>query len=250
MDCDPLIMSWKTLLDDASRMVSRRLDSGINDYLIITRDDRYCGIVSVATLLSAMAKMNVEQAKDSNPLTGLPGNRCITQRIIKELNNPEQKMMILYFDLDSFKAFNDHFGFEHGDRALVFLAQIISNTVLLYGNADDLTGHVGGDDFLVVTTPDRASTIAARVIDLFNEGIVDFYDPPTMEQGYITALDRQGNYAHFPIMSLSIAGVSNEFKDYENHLRLGEVAAEVKKKAKSIPGSCYEVYQPNIKNCL
>ncbi len=246
MDGDPLVMSWKTPLEDVSQMVSRRLDSGINDYLIITRDDRYCGIVSVATLLSAMAKMHVEQAKDSNPLTGLPGNRCITQRIIKELDNPEQKMMILYFDLDNFKAFNDHFGFEHGDRALVFLAQIISNTVLQYGNADDLIGHVGGDDFLVVTTPDRASAIAARVIYLFNEGIVDFYDPPTLEQGYITALDRQGNYTHYPIMSLSIAGVSNEFRDYENHLGLGEIAAEVKKKAKSIQGSSYEVYQADI----
>ena len=245
MDCDPLIVSWKTPLEDASRMVSRRLDSGINDYLIITRDDRYCGIVSVAALLSSMAKMHVEQAKDSNPLTGLPGNRCITQRIINELNNPEQKMMILYFDLDNFKAFNDHFGFEHGDGVLVFLAQSITNAVLQYGNANDLTGHVGGDDFLVVTTPDRASAIAARVIDHFNEGIIDFYDSPTLDQGYITGLDRLGNHTRFPIMSISIAGVSNEDEDYENHLQLGEVAAEVKKKAKSVPGSSYEIYRPS-----
>jgi len=250
MDSAPLIISWKTPLEDASRMVSRRLDSGINDYLIITRDDRYCGIVSVATLLTAMAKINVEQAKDSNPLTGLPGNRCITQRIIKELNNPEQKMMILYLDLDSFKAFNDQFGFEHGDRALVFMAQIISNTVLQYGNAGDLIGHVGGDDFLVVTTPERASDIAARIINLFNEGIADFYDQPTLAQGYVKALDRQGNNAQIPIMSISIAGVSNEFKDFKNHLELGEVAAEVKKIAKSIQGSSYQVYRLDSKNCL
>ncbi|HCF70963.1 MAG TPA: hypothetical protein DER33_05140 [Syntrophomonas sp.] len=80
----------------------------------------------------------VEQAKDSNPLTGLPGNRCITQRIMNELSTNEREFMILYFDLDSFKAFNDHFGFEHGDRVLVFLAQMITNMVLQRGNAEDL----------------------------------------------------------------------------------------------------------------
>ncbi len=250
MDPDPLIISWKTPLEDASRMVSRRLDSGINDYLVITRDDRYYGIVSVATLLSAMAKLNVEQAKDSNPLTGLQGNRCITERIIKELNNSERKMMILYFDLDNFKAFNDRFGFEQGDRALVFLAQIITNSVLENGNVNDLIGHVGGDDFLVVTTPDRAAAIADRVIELFDEGIVNFYDLNTLQQGYIIASDRHGSHTKFPMMSISIAGVSNEFKDYENHLELGEVAADVKKVAKSIQGSCYEVYNHPSVNSL
>ncbi len=244
MDSDPLVIPWTTPLEDASRLVSRRLESGTNDYLVITRDDRYCGIVSVGFLLSAMAKLNVEQAKDSNPLTGLQGNRCVTERIINELNNNEKKMMILYFDLDNFKAYNDRFGFEQGDRVLVFVAQTITKVVLEHGNINDLIGHVGGDDFLVVTTPDRASVIAGQVIKLFDEGIVNFYDSDTLQLGYITAHDRKGSYADFPIMSISIAGVSNEFKDYANHLEIGEVAADVKKVAKSIQGSCYEVYQP------
>jgi len=57
---------------------------------------------------------------------------------MNELSTNEREFMILYFDLDSFKAFNDHFGFEHGDRVLVFLAQMITNMVLQRGNAEDL----------------------------------------------------------------------------------------------------------------
>jgi FOG: EAL domain len=246
MDSDPLVIPWTTSLEDASRLVSRRLESGINDYLVITRDSLYCGIVSVAALLSALAKLNVEQAKDSNPLTGLQGNRCITERIINELNNSERKMMILYFDLDNFKAYNDRFGFEQGDRVLVFVAQTITKAVLENGNVNDLIGHVGGDDFLVVTTPDRAAGIANRVITLFEKGIISFYDPKTLQRGYIIASDREGVRAKFPVMSISIAGVSNEYKDYENHLELGEVAADIKKAAKSIQGNCYRVYQPSM----
>lgn len=246
MDSDPLVIPWTTSLEDASRLVSRRLESGINDYLVITRDSLYCGIVSVAALLSALAKLNVEQAKDSNPLTGLQGNRCITERIINELNNSERKMMILYFDLDNFKAYNDRFGFEQGDRVLVFVAQTITKAVLENGNINDLIGHVGGDDFLVVTTPDRASGIANRVITLFEKGIISFYDPQTLQRGYIIASGRDGIRAKFPVMSISIAGVSNEYKDYENHLELGEVAADIKKAAKSLEGNCYRVYQPSM----
>lgn len=84
----------------------------------------------------------------------MPGNRCITERIANGLARKDN-MMVLYLDFDNFKAFNDYYGFEHGDRAIILVAEIISRAVKEHGNEDDPVGHIGGDDFVIVTTPEK-----------------------------------------------------------------------------------------------
>lgn len=239
MDKHPLTLSWFTPLEDAACQVAERLDRGITDYVIVTKDQYYFGIVSVAKMLDTLAKIQISQAKDANPLTGLPGNRCIASRIINSIGT-KQEFTVLYFDLDEFKAFNDYYGFEHGDRALNLLANIIVEKVSLYGNPNDLAGHLGGDDFVVITSIDKAEKIANEIIKTFDQSIINLYDKHSQEQGYILSTDRQGLLTRYPIMSLSIAGVTNTRQNqFENHLHLSEVAAEIKKLAKSKPGSCY-----------
>jgi len=239
MDHQPLILPCHYGIEDAASHVVQRLEQGINDYLIVTYNDAYYGAVSVARLLDNMARIQVEQAQDANPLTRLPGNRCITRRLIDELDSGSTPIAVLYIDLDNFKAFNDYFGFEHGDRVLFMLGEIIVQAVADAGNNDDMVGHIGGDDFIVITTPDRAQAVAQTCIAYFDQQIVDLYDRESLERGYISTQNRQGENCNIPIMTISIAGVSNENHSFTNHLQLGEVAAEVKKLAKSTPGSCY-----------
>jgi len=239
MDKSPLIMPWLTSIDDAARQVAERLSQGKSDYLIITREERYAGVVSVSQLLDTLAAIQLEQAKDSNPLTGLPGNRLLTRRIIEDVRNSSD-FMVLYFDLDNFKAFNDKFGFEHGDRAIVMLANILVEVAQKCGNADDLISHIGGDDFVIVTSIDKGEELAMKTIEIFDERIIDYYDYESIEKGFFIAHDRKGQQMQFPIMSLSVAGVVNKpGNKFENHLQVGEAAAEVKKTAKYQMGSCW-----------
>ncbi|MDD3268496.1 MAG: EAL domain-containing protein [Syntrophomonadaceae bacterium] len=239
MDHHPLILPWFTPLEEAARQVAERLDQGITDYIVVTREQRYSGVVSTAKMLDTMAKLQIDQAKDANPLTGLPGNRCITRTISDALRSTSD-ISVLYFDLDNFKAFNDYYGFAQGDRALAMLGQLLAETVKNWGNSEDLVGHIGGDDFVIITTGDKADLIAANVIARFEEQITELYDQSSLEQGYIIAADRRGKIKHYPIMSLSVAGVSNHANhSYENHLQLGEAAAELKKIAKAQQGSAY-----------
>lgn len=218
--------------------MAQRLENGINDYLIVTVNGSYYGVVSVSRMLENMARIQVEQAQDANPLTQLPGNRCITRRLIDELE-ADLPIAVLYMDLDNFKAFNDYFGFENGDRVIFMVGELIVHAVFEAGNENDLVGHIGGDDFIVITTPDRAEAVAQACISYFDQNIIDLYDRESIARGYIPTRNRQGESCNIPIMTLSIAGVSNEFCTFANHLELGEAAAETKKLAKSIPGSCY-----------
>ena len=239
MDRRPLILPWFTALEEAARQVAERLDQGITDYIVVTREQRYFGVVSTAKMLDTMAKLQIVQAKDANPLTGLPGNRCITRTISDALRS-SRDISVLYFDLDNFKAFNDYYGFAQGDRALTMLSQLLVETLKSWGNSDDLVGHIGGDDFVIITTGDKADLIAANVIVRFEEQIIELYDKSSLEQGYIVAADRRGQIKHYPIMSLSVAGVRNHANhSYANHLQLGEAAAELKKIAKAQQGSAY-----------
>ncbi|WP_054696571.1 GGDEF domain-containing protein [Syntrophomonas palmitatica] len=210
MDSKPLVLPWDYPIEAAAQRVAKRIDKGITDYIVVTLDNLYYGVVSVAKLLDSMAKIQVEQARDSNPLTGLPGNRSITERIIGELDQADRVMTVLYLDLDNFKAFNDRYGFEHGDKAILMVAEIMRKIVSMYGNKDDLIGHIGGDDFAIITTPDKADSIAEMIIKEFDCRVVTLYDNEDRDKGFISTIDRQGQLFSYPVMSISIAAVSNE----------------------------------------
>lgn len=239
MELEPLILPGQTPIEESAKLIAERIDQGLNDSLIITEHGRYIGIVSISKILNSMAQVQIEQAKDANPLTGLPGNRLITRRICDDLFL-KYEFAVLYIDLDNFKAFNDYFGFEHGDRALLFLSSILREVVERLGMNTDLLGHIGGDDFIIITGLSRAETMAKEIISQFELRVKELYDPETLMQGFILTTDRKGKLVQVPIMTLSIAVVANlSVSPFPNHLALAEAAAEVKQAAKASLGSHY-----------
>jgi diguanylate cyclase (GGDEF)-like protein len=180
----------------------------------------------------------VEVSSSLSPLTRLPGNLAIEAELRRRIKEAEL-FAVLYLDLDNFKAFNDVYGFAHGDEAIQLIASTAVDVVHRRGTAQDFVGHIGGDDFIVVTIPDRAEEIAREVIDTFDRDIRKLYNAQDLRQGYIETRDRRGTLNRFPIMSLSIAIVSNDQRPLENYAQIGEAAAELKRYAKSIGGSVY-----------
>ena len=100
-------------------------------------------------------------------------------------------------------------------------------------------GHIGGDDFIVVTTPDKADGVSQGVINDFDEKIKSLYCDEDLRREYIVTSNRQGQIMKFPLMSISLAVVTNEIRELISHIQISEIAAEVKKKAKSMSGSVY-----------
>lgn len=182
--------------------------------------------------------LRIDRNRLANPLTGLPGNIDIQS----EINYRIAKGMIfsvLYLDVDNFKAYNDVYGFSHGDRAIKLIADILMDNVKTFGSKNDFIGHIGGDDFVVITDPEHADVLCENIIKEFDERVPELYSDVDKRAGFISTVNRRGQITQYPIMTLSIAVVSNEHRELRNYLEVGEVAAELKKKAKSIVGSVY-----------
>lgn len=180
----------------------------------------------------------VEVDSSLSPLTRLPGNLAIEAELRRRLESGDP-FAVLYQDLDNFKAFNDVYGFTHGDEAIQLVASSTVDAVRHRGTPRDFIGHIGGDDFLIVTEPDRAEEIAREIIEEFDREIRLLYRPVDLRQGYIETRDRRGTLNRYPIMSLSIAIVSSETGKLRNYAQIGEAAAELKQYAKSIGGSVF-----------
>lgn len=180
----------------------------------------------------------VEVDASLSPLTRLPGNLAIEAELRRRIDS-RAPFSVLYLDLDNFKAFNDVYGFTHGDEAIQLVASTAVDVVRRRGTTSDFVGHIGGDDFIIVTLPDRGEEIAREIIDSFDREIRSLYSAQDLKQGYIETRDRRGALNRFPIMSLSIALISSEQRMLENYAQIGEAAAELKRYAKSIGGSVY-----------
>lgn len=225
----PIIMLTAQVQED-DKLIG--LEMGADDYISKPFNNRELTSRVRNTLV------RIERNRSANPLTGLRGNIEIQKELNHRLAN-NLKTAVIYCDLDNFKAFNDVYGFARGDSAIRLTADIIHDAVKQSGNGNDFIGHIGGDDFLIITTPDRYEGICQWIIEDFDEKIRYLYNEADIRNKCIVTKDRLGNIRKFPIMSISLAVVSNEKCNYDSFLQIAEVAAEVKKYVKSMPGSNY-----------
>lgn len=178
------------------------------------------------------------RALDANPLSKLPGNTSIIQRI-QTLIDRKQDFALAYCDLDYFKSFNDKYGFSRGDEVLMMSARIIVNTVKSFVGEQTFVGHVGGDDFVVITSPDIVEEVCQRIIFSFDGIVPNFYDMEDRKRKSIVSTDRQGNIQTFPLMAISIAVVFNINGKLKHYGEASAIAMGLKKKAKEDPKSSY-----------
>lgn len=229
MDSNPLIVDYYTPLDMVSKIVISREEDKLYDYIIVEKDNKYYGVVPVISLLEKTMEFELNVAKYSNPLTGLPGN-VVIENSISKLILEKKKFSLLYFDINDFKAFNDTYGFENGDRILSFTASIIQKHTCLY--KDSFLGHIGGDDFVAIIPGHDADALCENIINEFDSNISNFYSEDDRQKGYIQSFNRNNNEENYPIMSISIAVVINKNKSYLSIYELTEEAAKIKKKCK------------------
>lgn len=177
---------------------------------------------------------------DASPLTRLPGGIAI-ENVLKKRIDSGQPVAFCVLDLDNFKAFSDRYGYAKGSEVIKETARIIESSVKSKGTADDFVGHVGGDDFVVITLPEHMRQISEAIISQFDRRIPEFYEAADRQRGYILGKTRQGIEMEFPIITISIAIVTNEQRKLDNPLETSEIAAELKDYAKSIPKSVFVV---------
>lgn len=240
MDRDPLVVDYNTPLEQVSKLVVARTDDTLYDYIIVIRNGRYHGVTSVRRLLEKTTQLEITRAKHCNPLSGLPGNIIIEERINRVLEG-KKDFSILYFDLDNFKPYNDTYGFEQGDRILCLTAQVIRQQLALLAPPDFFVGHIGGDDFIAIVSSTNVHELCQAIIDDFDLRIRGFYTEEHLTNGFIIAKNRHGGEERYPIMAISIAVVTSKGREFTNATQLAEAAGGVKKQCKLIWHSCYKI---------
>ena len=208
------------------------LELGVDDYIIKPFNHRELTSRVKNTL------KRIDRNRWANPLTGLQGNLEIHAEINKRIANDEL-FAVLYLDLDNFKAYNDVYGFSSGDRAIKLTADIILSNVHMVNNQGDFIGHIGGDDFVIITVPNKVDELCQGIIQDFDNKIIELYSEEDKVKGYITTVNRLGQEMRFPIITISIAAVTNESRTLYSPIQIAEISAQVKKKAKMITGSAY-----------
>ncbi len=172
------------------------------------------------------------RAENANPLTKLPGNNVIHEEIEKRIKG-KKKFVAVYSDLDNFKAFNDKYGIGDGDKAIKLTAQVMKEAVKK-GSPGDFLGHEGGDDFIILTTPEKADEVTGHVCTEFDKRVRELFSEEDRRQGFIISKDREGNVKQFPLMTISLAGVTNATRELTSYAEVTNICAEVKKKAKNM----------------
>jgi len=228
--CSIIMLTAKALSSD--KVVG--LSSGADDYIIKPFDP---------VELLARVKGTLRRAREMralSPLTGLPGNIRVQEEIRRRVGE-DQPFALLYADLDHFKAYNDHYGFVRGDRAIQALARVITETVHELIGPSGFVGHVGGDDFVMIVPPEEAEAVAAHLVGRFDTEAPNLYDSLDAERGTIEVKDRQGNLRRFPLLTLSVGIATTTNRRFTHYGEAVAVATEMKQFAKRETGSSYAV---------
>lgn len=213
----------------------RAFKLGAEDYLVKPFD----AAELLARVERALERRDSELG--ASPTTRLPGSSAIEAEIERRLRDTGAggDFAFCYLDLDNLKAFNDYYGYAKADGVIQQTGDIVREAVARYGGPGDFIGHIAGDDFIFITTADRADAVCGAVIATFDRLVPLYYNKSDRERGYIETHDRYGVLRRFPIMSVSIACVTRAGRQLAGHADLSLAAAELKQKAKAIAGSSY-----------
>lgn len=183
-------------------------------------------------------RTRTERSIGVHPSTRLPGTIEIDREIRRRLESGS-RFAVCYADLDHFKEFNDRYSYHDGDRVILILSRILHDVVRGILGTDGFVGHIGGDDFILVTPLDSYQEVCTEILTVFDSLVTLQYSEQDRRAGYFFGKDRRGQLHRVPLMTLSIGVVTNRHRRFSHPAEVSELATEMKSYAKSLPGSVF-----------
>ena len=222
-------------LQKAAGMIA---EGNLDQKIEARRDDEIGALAKSFAHMTKRLKVLEELNLDASPLTGLPGNLAIENRI-EQLLAKGKSFSLCQVDLDNFKPFADKYGYAWGSEVIKEVANILSGYISEAQLTDVFLGHIGGDDFVVIGHPDHVRSICERLVIDFEGRILSFYAKEDAQNGYFIGKNRQGIVQKFPLITITAAIVTDDGSRFQNPLDMARLVAELKEYAKMMPGSNY-----------
>jgi diguanylate cyclase (GGDEF)-like protein len=165
----------------------------------------------------------------TSPVTGLPSSKLVEEQLRAIIRRKDWS--VLYIGINHMDSFNDVYGFVAGDDVLRFTAMLLAEVVDELGSGSDFIGHVGGDDFLMISTPEVSPEIKARLIRRFDEEVQTFYGFKDRERGWVEVEDGQGNVQRVPLMTMAVGLINHDSAPFADIREITEVASEARRRA-------------------
>jgi EAL domain-containing protein (putative c-di-GMP-specific phosphodiesterase class I)/GGDEF domain-containing protein len=207
-DEQPLIVDCEAQLDAVSRLATARADAERYDDIVVVRDGKLVGTVPCFRLLGALTDARLSSANHSNPLTGLNGHPVIEEWVRESIRVRGTVVLMVHFDINGLRTFNETYGFHQGDRAIRIAADVIATALAQGTGGRGRLGHVGGDDFIAVMEPEPFEDLLRVLPSMFRERVAQLYHPEDRARGHLQRIMDFGETLRTPLMSLRIASIS------------------------------------------
>ncbi len=129
-------------------------------------------ILFIFSLYITNMQRRLQRMAHFDKLTGLPNRAYFyieLEQEIKRASRLNQKLSLMFIDLDGFKNINDTYGHNAGDVLLIETAHRLTKSI----RNMDIAARIGGDEFIVLLTNVKnesdATLVAQKIIDKLNE---------------------------------------------------------------------------------
>ena len=168
-----------------------------------------------------------ERESLTDPRSGLPAGRLIEEQLRRIIR--QKGWALLDARVNNFEPFKDVYGFVAGDDVLRFTAMMIGEVVDEVGSTSDFIGHAGGDNFIVITTEEKAEAMKARLKERFDNEVLTHYNFMDRQQGFVQAPAADGTTVKVPFMTMSVGIVSPSSNSFADIREITELAAEARR---------------------
>lgn len=204
------------------------LELGADDYITKPFD------IEELKLRVQGAIKRAERESLTDPRSGLPAGRLIEEQLRRIIR--EKGWSLLDARVNEFEPFKDVYGFVAGDDVLRFAAMLINEVVDEVGTAADFVGHAGGDNFVIITTEEKAAAIKARLKERFDKEVQTHYNFIDRQQGFVQAPSGDGSTVKVPFMTMSVGLISASGNSFADIREITELAAEARRQDSAAGG--------------
>jgi diguanylate cyclase (GGDEF)-like protein len=200
-------------------------ESGIDDY--------FCKPFSTKELLAKIKAIlrQSTRSRDSNPTTSLPGGNALEEEISRRLAGGKI-FSLMHVDIDNFKSFADSYGFNSANKMIRLCGRILTTVAEHLDHSCTMLFHIGGDDFIVLTTPENHEILAKSIIEQFNTTVTSCFKKEDAARGFYKGTDRRGEKKDFPLTTISIGIISNVKMSFHDATEMGQFLVKAKNRAK------------------